>query len=81
MGQINQAMQRSVIGLIRGYRYFISSRTAPRCRFHPTCSNYAEEAITSHGWVKGAWLALIRFIRCHPFCRGGADPVPAKGDN
>lgn len=52
------------------------------CRFVPTCSEYAAVAIASHGPLRGTWLALLRLLRCHPFCRGGLDPVPlARNEN
>lgn len=63
-------------GLIRGYQLFISPLLGPRCRFYPTCSNYALEAIETHGALKGSWLALRRLLRCHPWGDGGVDPVP-----
>lgn len=63
--------------LIRGYQVAISPMLGPRCRFYPTCSCYAAQAITTHGAVKGSWLALRRIGRCHPFNPGGIDEVPA----
>jgi putative membrane protein insertion efficiency factor len=64
-----------VMGL-RGYRYWISPMLGDHCRFEPTCSRYAIEAIRSHGPMRGSWLAVRRLGRCHPFSRGGLDPVP-----
>lgn len=61
---------------IRAYRYFISPLRPPSCRFLPTCSEYAIEAITVHGPVRGGWLALRRLARCHPWGGSGFDPVP-----
>ena len=58
------------------YRYAISPLIGPRCRFYPTCSTYAVEAIKLHGALKGGWLALKRIARCHPWSEGGEDPVP-----
>lgn len=69
---------RVFIHLIRGYQTYISPRYPRRCRFMPTCSQYAIEAITIHGAVKGLFLALWRILRCNPFCKGGYDPVPPK---
>jgi uncharacterized protein len=63
---------------IIGYRRFISPLLAPRCRFFPSCSAYALEAIQTHGALHGGWLALRRLSRCHPFHSGGLDPVPAR---
>lgn len=69
---------RFLLLLIRGYRYLISPFTLPRCRFFPTCSAYAEEALRTHGVLRGGWLALHRFGRCHPLHPGGYDPVPTR---
>lgn len=63
-------------GLIRAYQLAVSPLFPPRCRFLPTCSEYAFEAITRHGAGKGLWLALKRLTRCRPGCPGGHDPVP-----
>ena len=61
---------------LRGYRYFLSPWLGPSCRFHPSCSHYAMEAVRTHGALKGSWLAARRVCRCHPFNAGGFDPVP-----
>jgi uncharacterized protein len=63
--------------LIRVYRWTLSPLLGPSCRFEPSCSVYAEEAIRHHGAARGGWLMIRRLARCHPFCRGGIDPVPA----
>ena len=63
--------------LIRGYQLLLSPLLGPRCRFHPSCSHYALEAIQVHGAARGSWLALRRLSRCHPLHPGGYDPVPA----
>jgi putative membrane protein insertion efficiency factor len=69
---------RSVaLGSIRLYQLILSPLIGNQCRFHPTCSNYAMEAIGRHGVLKGVWLAARRLARCHPFHPGGFDPVPA----
>ena len=69
-------MSRLLLALIRGYRYFLSPWGGRSCRFTPTCSEYAMEAIERHGALQGGWLALRRIARCHPWCPGGFDPVP-----
>lgn len=63
---------------IRFYRYAISPMMLPRCRYEPSCSAYAEEAVTRFGLVKGGWLAARRLARCHPGYPGGYDPVPEQ---
>ena len=65
-------------GLVRGYQRGVSPLFAPRCRFLPTCSDYAFEALGEHGALRGTWLAVRRLGRCHPFHEGGYDPVPRK---
>lgn len=62
--------------VIRGYQRFISPALPPSCRFYPSCSQYALEAVTRYGAIKGTWLATRRLVRCHPFHPGGFDPVP-----
>jgi putative membrane protein insertion efficiency factor len=69
-------MSRLLVALIGLYRRWISPVLGPRCRFAPSCSAYAAEAIATHGALRGGWLALRRIGRCHPFNRGGLDPVP-----
>ena len=79
-GQVAQARPsaaaRVLMALIGGYRRFISPLLAPRCRFAPSCSAYALEAVREHGASRGTWLAVRRIGRCHPFNPGGFDPVP-----
>lgn len=65
-----------LIGIIRIYRYAFSLLLGNCCRFEPTCSTYAIEAITMHGCLKGCYLTVRRLLRCHPWCSGGIDPVP-----
>ena len=67
---------RLLLGPIAFYRRWISPALGPRCRFAPSCSAYAAEAIASRGARRGGWLALRRIVRCHPFHPGGHDPVP-----
>lgn len=66
------------IWTIRGYQKLISRYTPPVCRFHPSCSHYAVEALKVHGLVRGSWLASGRIARCNPFFAGGFDPVPPR---
>lgn len=68
-------MKRLIILLIKGYQK-VSLFKKPSCRFYPSCSNYAIEAVEKYGALKGGWLAFKRILRCHPFHPGGYDPVP-----
>jgi putative membrane protein insertion efficiency factor len=72
-------MKRLVIGLIGIYQRALSPLLPPACRFTPTCSEYAREAVERHGAARGSWLAVKRIARCHPFVAGGYDPVPDCG--
>jgi uncharacterized protein len=63
--------------LIRGYKLFISPQLPGACRFLPTCSDYAAQAVSRHGVLRGGWLAARRLARCHPLCAAGHDPVPS----
>ena len=69
-------MSRFLQFLIRAYQVTISPYLGDHCRFTPSCSAYAMEAIQKHGSLRGGWLAIKRIGRCHPFCDGGYDPVP-----
>ncbi|MDH5377025.1 MAG: membrane protein insertion efficiency factor YidD [Gammaproteobacteria bacterium] len=70
---------RKVIGwLIRGYQLFLSPYLGNNCRFYPSCSHYAHEAIQVHGLLRGGWMSFRRLSRCHPWHEGGLDPVPGK---
>ena len=69
---------RFLIGLVRLYQLAISSWTPPTCRFDPTCSAYAIEALQKHGALRGSWLAACRIARCHPWGGQGFDPVPDR---
>lgn len=67
---------RVLVALIRVYQRWLSPLKPPSCRYSPTCSQYAVEAVTRYGAVRGMWLAARRVARCHPLARGGYDPVP-----
>lgn len=69
-------MTRLMLFVIRAYRYLLSPWWGTQCRFDPTCSAYAMQAIEEHGALRGSWLALRRLTKCHPWHRGGFDPVP-----
>ncbi len=68
------------LAIIYIYRYTLSPFIGNQCRFYPTCSHYAEEALKEHGALKGIWLAVKRIGRCHPWHEGGFDPVPGKNN-
>lgn len=74
-------MKQAFLFLIVLYQRFVSPLKGPTCRFRPTCSDYAAEAIERYGLLRGGMLALRRLIRCHPFSRGGYDPLNDKGDD
>ena len=74
------AIRRLAVLPIRFYRRFLSPLKPPTCRFHPTCSRYADEAIARHGALRGTWLTLRRLSRCHPWHAGGIDPVPSEDE-
>ncbi|MBQ8831587.1 MAG: membrane protein insertion efficiency factor YidD [Oscillospiraceae bacterium] len=69
-------MKKILIALVKFYRKHISPSRPPSCRFSPTCSAYALEALEKYGAAKGTWLTLKRLSKCHPFHKGGYDPVP-----
>ena len=69
-------MKTLICTLLRCYRYAVSPMLGQRCRFHPSCSEYALEAVQRHGSARGSWLAVRRLWRCHPWHGGGFDPVP-----
>lgn len=78
LSSLRRAPQALLIGLVRGYRLFLSPWLGSACRFEPTCSRYAIEALERHGAAAGSYLTLARLGRCHPWCAGGCDPVPAQ---
>lgn len=71
-------MRWLAIKLIHGYRYLLSPWVGNQCRFYPSCSHYAEEAINTHGFIKGGYLTTRRLLKCHPWHAGGTDMVPPK---
>ncbi|MGO4892275.1 membrane protein insertion efficiency factor YidD [Flavobacterium sp. W21_SRS_FM6] len=81
MEKISTALRVIPIGLIKSYQLLISPMLGPHCRFHPSCSHYAIEAINEHGMVNGIWLSMKRISRCHPMNDGGYDPVPKKNSD
>ena len=76
MAKNKSAPQKLAIGFIRSYQRWLSPLLGKNCRFHPTCSQYAIEAINRFGLLKGCWLASKRILKCHPLHAGGEDPVP-----
>lgn len=73
-------LRRAATLPVRFYQRFLSPLKPPMCRFSPTCSQYAIEAVERHGILRGGAYAVWRILRCHPFCRGGHDPVPPARD-
>jgi putative membrane protein insertion efficiency factor len=73
---IQQIPEYCLRTLIRGYQFTLSPFIGNQCRFHPTCSHYALDALAQHGVMRGVWLTVRRLLRCHPFNPGGFDPVP-----
>lgn len=80
MNKLNYYLSFILILPIKLYRYIISPMIGPRCRFTPTCSEYAIIALKRFGLIKGSWLMAKRILKCHPFNKGGNDPVPPKND-
>lgn len=72
-------MKTVLIWIVRAYRLVLSPMLGPNCRFYPSCSSYAIEALQTHGALRGSWLAARRLGRCHPWNDGGVDPVPPTG--
>jgi len=68
-------LKKLAIGLVKFYRKFISPMKQPSCIYTPTCSQYAVEALTKYGFLKGGFMSVMRILRCHPFAKGGYDPV------
>ena len=78
MAENNSTPQKLIITGIKGYQRLVSPLLGVNCRFQPTCSTYAIEAVNRFGVIKGSWLASKRILRCHPLNDGGDDPVPTK---
>lgn len=76
--QVSQVLTRLLMLPVRGYRLLLSPWLGSACRFNPTCSAYALQALEQHGPATGSYLAACRILRCHPWCHGGHDPVPAR---
>jgi len=72
---MRQIARQTAVFLLRGYKWMISPLFPPSCRYVPSCSEYAMEAVELYGVWRGSWMALVRMLRCHPFARGGYDPV------
>jgi len=71
-------MRKIISGIIGLYRYLVSPVLGPSCRFTPTCSEYAQTAVTRFGVIKGGWISIKRIVSCHPWGKSGYDPVPEK---
>lgn len=69
-------MSRLILFLIRGYQKLLSPLFAGSCRYYPSCSHYTYEAVERYGWLRGSAMGVRRVLRCHPFAKGGYDPVP-----
>jgi uncharacterized protein len=78
---MRSAIVSGLTAAIRAYRYIISPMLGPTCRFYPSCSCYAEEALQQHGALRGSYLTVRRLLRCHPLHEGGYDPVPPSTTN
>lgn len=77
MARLRLWPRRVLMAAVRGYRYGLSPWLGSSCRFEPSCSAYALQALQHHGARRGCWLTAARLLRCHPYCEGGCDPVPA----
>ncbi|MGE5452036.1 MAG: membrane protein insertion efficiency factor YidD [Acidobacteriota bacterium] len=78
LGWLSRAINALLMGVVRAYRFFLSPWLGSACRFTPTCSQYALQALQQHGPAAGSYLAARRLLRCHPACAGGHDPVPEQ---
>lgn len=80
MGKVTEILRKGLIVLLRGYQLLLSPLLGQRCRFYPSCSHYAVDALRHHNLMKGSYLILSRLLRCHPFHPGGYDPVLISKD-
>jgi uncharacterized protein len=80
MRSAGSSAARAVIFVIQLYRHTVSPLRLPTCRFTPTCSQYAVEALSEYGVIKGGWLAVVRLLKCGPWHKGGWDPIPERRD-
>ena len=78
--QTGGLLARAAIATIQTYRHMISPLRPPSCRFTPTCSQYAADAVSEYGLLRGTWLALVRLLKCGPWHSGGWDPIPERSD-
>ena len=78
VGWLSRAINAVLMGVVKAYRFFLSPWLGSACRFTPTCSQYALQALDRHGPTTGSYLAARRLLRCHPACAGGHDPVPEQ---
>jgi putative membrane protein insertion efficiency factor len=78
---VGSSAARGVIYLIQLYRHTVSPLRLPTCRFTPTCSQYAVEALSEYGLIRGGWLALVRLVKCGPWHHGGWDPIPERREH
>lgn len=81
MNSWRELPRRILVGIVQGYRLLLSPWLGSQCRFEPTCSAYALQALQQHGAAQGSYLAARRVLRCHPWCAGGLDPVPAPAQS
>ncbi len=81
MGKAEKTMRKILIIVIGAYRYIVSPFLGNNCRFHPSCSEYAQTAIERFGIIRGSWFSLRRVSCCHPWHEGGVDPVPEKKES
>ncbi|WP_313674116.1 membrane protein insertion efficiency factor YidD [Mycolicibacterium sp.] len=77
-GSASSRLVRIAVAPIQGYRHMVSPLRLPSCRFMPTCSQYAVDALTEYGFWRGTWLSVVRLLKCGPWHRGGWDPIPER---